>query len=290
MMTSTALLKIPRILPLDQLNTQSLAPVMLFWRQNFLLIKPASGLAPKQTEQILPALQNRQWFEYCLRYSPVKAVRLDMLLGEDTLRDWADACDRTGKRTFIHLPSASCLPRIRAPWRWGLKRLADWLVAASLLVCLSPVLFLLIILTRLDSPGPIFFRQWKVGDRGQLFQIFKFRTKRHGAKKRRRSLDKLPQLLNVLRGEMSLVGPRPLDLHEAFRLSPNSQKRLNALPGLISWCQVKMRDSNQPGSNQPSLEIRSQVNLNYLRNWSLKRDLWIILLAIPKGVSSLIFP
>ena len=134
------------------------------------------------------------------------------------------------------------------------------MTASVLLLVLSPVFFVLAWLILISSPGSLFFRQWRVGKGGQLFQIIKFRSMTMDAEKnhhqvmgnqaglhkhqddprvtnlgrwmRRYSLDELPQLINVLRGEMSLVGPRPWALYDALRLGPSAKKRLKALPGI----------------------------------------------------------
>ncbi|MEL6780593.1 MAG: heterocyst development glycosyltransferase HepC [Cyanobacteria bacterium J06597_16] len=312
MIASTALLKTPRILSLTQPDSDSLAPAMLLWRRNFLLIKAATNALPNTTSnndavQMLPALQNRQWFEECLRHSPVKALRLDMALGETTLRGWANVCDRTKKRVFVHLPAATHLPKHSTPLLWRFKRFADWVVAAGLTVGLSPLFILVAVLVRLDSPGSIFFRQWRVGHRGQLFQILKFRTMQPGSELRHHqvmgqqsgihklkkdprvtgigqilrkySLDELPQLLNVLRGEMSLVGPRPWALYDAVRLEPAFRRRLNALPGLTGAWQVTAR------SHDCDLASVSRIDLDYLQHWRVQTDLKFLLLTLPKVVS-----
>ena len=303
MMPSTALLKMPKVLPLAQSESQSLEKCRLLWRRQLLLIRSASS-APAH---LIPALRNPQWFESCLKQSPIKLVRLEMNLGEEALKSWANACATAHKRVFIHLPAATGLPKARSPIAWWFKRIADWLTAASLTVCLSPLLLLLAALVHFDSPGPIFFKQWRVGRRGQLFQILKFRTMRQDAEQlhhqlmegqkglhkleddprvtalgrwlRKYSLDELPQIFNVLRGEMSLVGPRPLALYDAIRIGSGGRKRLNALPGMTGFWQVKMR------SNQCDLEVVSQHDLDYLKTWSLFKDLQLVLLTFPKVLS-----
>ena len=185
-----------------------------------------------------------------------------------------------------------------------MKRALDWAVAALLLILLSPMLLCLAGLIRMVSPGPIFFKQWRVGERGKLFQIIKFRTMIVGAERlhhqlmcnqdglhklqddpritplgrwmRKYSLDELPQLLNVLRGEMSLVGPRPWALYDAVRINPELQPRLNALPGVTGAWQVESR------SHLRDLNLVNRGDLKYLHTWSIKQDLKFLLLTIPK--------
>ena len=191
-----------------------------------------------------------------------------------------------------------------------LKRCLDAFVSAVGLVLLSPVLAAIAVAIKLDSPGPAFFRQVRMGKRGQRFRIWKFRTMstdaeerkpelahlnkhaqnggdprmfkipddprvtRVGAFLRRYSLDELPQLLNVLRGEMSLVGPRPLILDEDQHVHEWGRERLNLKPGITGPWQVLGR------SNIPFEEM---VRLDYLyvTGWSLFRDAGLILRTVP---------
>jgi lipopolysaccharide/colanic/teichoic acid biosynthesis glycosyltransferase len=185
------------------------------------------------------------------------------------------------------------------------KRVIDVTGASLGLLFLSPVLWLIILLIRLDSPGPILFRQVRRGYRGNPFQVLKFRTMtvdaeerlvdlessnesdggvlfklrqdprvtRLGSILRRLSLDELPQLINVLRGEMSLVGPRPLQIRDSERLSAldpaGYKRRLDVLPGVTGPWQVG-------GRSQLNHESMVQLDVDYVENWSLARDLQII--------------
>jgi lipopolysaccharide/colanic/teichoic acid biosynthesis glycosyltransferase len=173
------------------------------------------------------------------------------------------------------------------------------------LFLLTPVMLFIALWIRLDSPGPVLFRQSRRGYRGRLFQVLKFRTMtidaeqklqdlensnesaggvlfklrndprvtRLGLFLRRRSLDELPQLINVLRGEMSLVGPRPLQLRDSdLLLASNPQayyRRLQVIPGLTGPWQVG-------GRSDVSYERMVELDLDYIENLSLGRDLWII--------------
>lgn len=281
----------------------SLPPCTLKWRQDWLYVSPVKRI---ETET-LPALGNEQWFRECLARSPIHAACLSPNLDEAVLKLWADRCQESGKSVYLRLPSQLYLPHRRYRWRWLAKRILDWWVAFLLLLILSPVLLTLAILIRLDSPGSIFFRQWRVGKRGKLFQIIKFRSMMDGAEKmhhqvmldqeglhkreddpritsigrwmRKYSLDELPQLFNVLRGEMSLVGPRPWALYDAIRIPQDHRCRLNALPGITGAWQVKGR------SYCLDLEASTQLDLTYLRNWSLQEDLKILLMTLPKVIS-----
>jgi lipopolysaccharide/colanic/teichoic acid biosynthesis glycosyltransferase len=167
----------------------------------------------------------------------------------------------------------------------------DRFLAGSLLVLLSPVLFLMVVAIRLDSRGPVFFRQVRVGQFGRPFSAMKFRSMVHGAEDiglglwtardddritrvgkwlRVTSLDELPQLINVARGEMSLVGPRPGLPDQAERYTPEQRQRLRMRPGITGWAQVN-------GRNAISWERRIELDRSYARNWSLLLDAYIVL-------------
>jgi lipopolysaccharide/colanic/teichoic acid biosynthesis glycosyltransferase len=225
---------------LNQKQQHAQAPrCTLKWRQGQLLVNLA-----QQVEQLhLPALENEQWLIKCLRHSPVRLLRIDPALGEAGLQFWAEACEQANKEVFLRLHPAYRLPRKRGAQSWWLERLVDWSIAALLLLLLSPVMLGLVCLMRIQSPEPIFFRQWCVGERGKIFQLLNFRTSlKHdvnlmvhqkslrnrkddqsitslGQWMRNYSLDKLPQLFNVLRGEVSLRGARPWTLCDAVRLN-----------------------------------------------------------------------
>jgi exopolysaccharide biosynthesis polyprenyl glycosylphosphotransferase len=178
------------------------------------------------------------------------------------------------------------------------KRLIDIVVAALLLLFLLPLLLLTAILIRLDSKGPIFFRQTRLGLGGKPFEILKFRTMtvlenghrvvqatrndpritRVGGFFRRISIDELPQLINVLKGEMSLVGPRPHarahDEYYALRIRDYTARQ-NVKPGITGWAQI-----NGLRGETPTLDsMRERVNFDlwYVRNVSLVLDIEILL-------------
>ena len=275
----------------------------LTWRQKQLLLT----LSPTQTSPLLSALESEQLLADCLERSPIHLVKLTPDVGEAELALWADACDKVNKPVYLSVPSIAALPKKQNRSKWWLKRLFDWSAAALLLLVIGPLMLGLSFLIRLQSPGPIFFSQWRVGERGKLFRILKFRTMVTGAElyhhqvmghqiglhkcendprvtpvgrwMRKYSLDELPQLFNVLRGEMSLVGPRPWALYDAVRLSPTVRQRLNALPGITGIWQVTGR------SHLRDLDAVNRVDLRYLGNWSLRQDFKILLLTVPKVLS-----
>jgi lipopolysaccharide/colanic/teichoic acid biosynthesis glycosyltransferase len=189
--------------------------------------------------------------------------------------------------------------------RFLVKRGVDLTGAFFGLLFLTPVLLAIMLVIRLDSRGPAIFGQLRRGYRGRLFRMLKFRTMtidaeqrlgdleksnesaggvlfklrndprvtRVGRFLRRHSLDELPQLINVLRGEMSLVGPRPLQLRDSDRLLASDPegyaRRLQAMPGLTGPWQVG-------GRSEVDYERMVQLDLDYVENWSLFHDLWII--------------
>jgi putative colanic acid biosysnthesis UDP-glucose lipid carrier transferase len=178
-----------------------------------------------------------------------------------------------------------------------LKRLIDVVLAFGILVFILPLMLLVIVAIRLDSPGPIFFRQRRTGLNGRQFRIFKFRSMtvledgdqikqamqdddrvtRVGGFLRRSSIDELPQLLNVLAGDMSLVGPRPHALahDEHFAaLVPDYKDRFRARPGITGLAQV----NGLRGEIRAMEDMVRRIELDnlYIENWSIWRDLGIL--------------
>jgi Undecaprenyl-phosphate glucose phosphotransferase len=191
------------------------------------------------------------------------------------------------------------------PLNRALKRALDLVVAFTVLTLFSPVMLLIALLVRLDSPGPVFFVQERVGLDGKPFPCIKFRGMRAdaanlgnwttkndprvtpiGAFLRRYSLDELPQFMNVLRGEMSIVGPRPEQPIWVERFSqsiPRYMSRHKQKAGITGWAQVNGLRGDA------SIEERTRYDLYYIENWSLLFDLRIIIktaLAIFKGESN----
>ncbi len=303
LITTSKVLTLETEAPVTTINENILPPCRLKWRQKKLWVKSAY----QAQTFILPALQSTQWLLDCLKRSPVKYVCIDPKLGEKGIRGWADVCKQASKKVFLRLPAYRKLLESKNSVCWSIKRAMDWIAAALLLLLLSPIMLGLAGAIKISSPGPVFFRQWRVGRRGKLFQVIKFRTmvveaesqhhevmgeqpglhKRQddpritpiGRWLRKYSLDELPQLFNVLKGEMSLVGPRPWALYDALRLGNASKQRLNALPGMTGAWQVEAR------SHLLDLEIVTKRDLDYLCNWSLGRDLKILLMTIPRVIS-----
>jgi exopolysaccharide biosynthesis polyprenyl glycosylphosphotransferase len=181
------------------------------------------------------------------------------------------------------------------------KRLADIVLSATCLILLMPLLLMTALAIKLDSSGPVIFRQRRCGFNGRHFNIFKFRTMsvlengeqvvqakrndsrvtRVGALLRRTSIDELPQLLNVLKGDMSIIGPRPHALahdNEFMELVAKYAYRHHVKPGITGWAQV----NGQRGETRTVSDIENRVELDlfYIDNWSLVLDAKILCLTL----------
>ncbi|MCE1253391.1 MAG: sugar transferase [Anaerolineae bacterium] len=175
------------------------------------------------------------------------------------------------------------------------KRLFDFCLALLALLVASPVFLILCLLLFLFQGRPIFFKQPRPGYKGKIFTIYKFRTmtlsrdnEGHllsdaqrlsplGRFLRAASLDELPELINVLTGEMSLVGPRPLLVAYLERYSPEQKRRHDVLPGLTGWAQIN-------GRNALSWQDKFRLDVWYVDHWSFWLDIKIIFLTVWKVI------
>ncbi len=186
-----------------------------------------------------------------------------------------------------------------------LKAIEDRVLAGLILLLVSPLMVLIAIGVKLSSPGPVLFRQRRLGWDGRPFEVWKFRTmKMHeepdgqvtqarrkdprvtsfGAFLRRTSLDELPQFFNVLKGDMSIVGPRPhaLEHNEEFkRLVDGYMLRNKVKPGITGWAQVNGWRGEIDGEEK--IHKRLEHDLYYIEHWSLAFDIKIILLTLRRG-------
>ncbi|MSQ15379.1 MAG: sugar transferase [Dehalococcoidia bacterium] len=189
------------------------------------------------------------------------------------------------------------------------KRVVDVMVAAFIMVILSPLWLLLALIIKLNSTGPVYFRQTRLGKGGKPFTAFKFRSMHEKAEAelvqlmdkneangpifkirndpritgvgkflRRTSLDELPQLINVLKGEMSLIGPRPPIPSEVEQYEPWHLKRLDTAPGLTGLWQVS-------GRSELPFDEMVMLDIYYIENWSLGMDVKILLRTIPAVIT-----
>ena len=186
------------------------------------------------------------------------------------------------------------------------KRTIDFFAAFIGLIVLSPFFLIIAVLVKLDSRGPIFYLQNRVGLKGKLFQLFKFRSMKIEADKlapitigqrdprittigyflRKFKIDELPQLINVLKGEMSLVGPRP-EVEKFVKLyNPNQLRVLSVKPGITDYASIEFRNENRLLEGKPDpieyyvteiMPEKLRLNLKYIDSQSLLTDIQIIL-------------
>src|ERR1700693_466728 len=188
------------------------------------------------------------------------------------------------------------------------KRLFDLLFAAVLLILVSPAMLIVALLVKTSSRGPALYRQWRVGKHGRQFQLIKFRTMGHASQQagpsvtragdpritaagrvlRKWKLDELPQLLNVIRGEMSFVGPRPDVAEYITSLNGEQQKILCLRPGITGLASLHYHDEEQLLSRVPETQLKSfyctqvlpekvRIDLDYARRAGFLSDLAILL-------------
>lgn len=180
-----------------------------------------------------------------------------------------------------------------------LKRALDIVFSIIALIILSPILLIVSIAIKIDSKGPIIFKQERIGRNGKVFKIYKFRSMVVGAEKmgtgvyskkgdarvtkvgnfiRQTSIDELPQLVNILKGEMSFIGPRPVLTYHPWKYEEYTQEQLKRFlvrPGISGLAQIN-------GRKQVEWEKRIQYDIEYVENLSLKLDIKIFFITIYK--------
>jgi exopolysaccharide biosynthesis polyprenyl glycosylphosphotransferase len=216
------------------------------------------------------------------------------------------ATSRVAVQRFDDIPVLGLRRVELTPWQQTLKRVFDLLVGSLLVVVLSPIMLACALAVRLSGPGPILFRQQRFGQDGTAFHLHKFRSMVPDAEDRQPalraigneadgplfklyhdprvtpvgrllrawSLDELPQLLDVLAGTMSLVGPRPFVTHEIDLTDPWARTRLRVKPGVTGLWQVA-------GRHRLPFDDLVRYDLFYVENWSLSMDLFVLLRTIP---------
>lgn len=190
-------------------------------------------------------------------------------------------------------------PRI---YRMYIKRPMDFILSLLAIIVLAPVLLIIAILVRAKLGKPVIFKQQRPGLNEKIFTIYKFRTMtdkkdengnllpddlrltKFGKFLRSTSLDELPELFNILKGDMSIVGPRPQLIKDMIFMTPEQRKRHIVLPGLTGWAQVN-------GRNAVDWEKKIELDLEYVNNVTFLNDIKIILLTVGKvfkkeGISS----
>jgi Undecaprenyl-phosphate galactose phosphotransferase WbaP len=211
---------------------------------------------------------------------------------------WLEACEAARR------PALTITNRLRHGWSVPLKRAFDLSLAAIIAIAVLPLIALIAILVRLGSPGPVFYGQERIGRYGRRFKLWKFRTMLPNADAvlaryldehpdiaaewaanrkircdprvtwvgrwlRSTSLDELPQVWNVLVGEMSLVGPRPIEAHEIDKYAEYYEHYVQVLPGITGLWQVS-------GRSNTTYEERVALDVYYVQNWSLWFDVYIL--------------
>jgi exopolysaccharide biosynthesis polyprenyl glycosylphosphotransferase len=219
--------------------------------------------------------------------------------------DYFDPADtRTSQESLGDIPLSGLGDSAISGFPRLVKRIFDLVVATIGTICISPLLLSVALAIRLDSPGPAFFKQQRVGENGVLFWMYKFRSMIQDAERRqnegeqttsqtqifqksrddprvtrvghwlrRTSLDELPQLFNVIKGEMSLVGPRPELTFLVELYEPWQRKRFAVPQGITGWWQVN-------GRSDRLMHLKTQDDLYYIQNYSLLLDLQILWMTI----------
>jgi Undecaprenyl-phosphate glucose phosphotransferase len=255
-------------------------------------------IARRQIDHVFVALPLHRYSELPRIYKVLGDVLVQVHLV-------ADVPDLSGMRMRTlevdGVPFVSLRENPHCAWHRMAKRTTDIVVGALALLVTSPLLLILALLVKLTSRGPVLYRQARTGLNGREFQMLKFRSMRVDAERqtgpvwarrgddrctplgrlmRRWSLDELPQVINVLKGDMSLVGPRPergVFIEKFRRQLPNYAQRHQVKAGITGWAQVNGWRGNT------SLRRRLECDLYYICNWSLRLDLKILWLTVWRG-------
>jgi exopolysaccharide biosynthesis polyprenyl glycosylphosphotransferase len=198
------------------------------------------------------------------------------------------------------MPLIDIMPELMPEWEKKLKRLMDIFISFLILIVSSPIIILTSIAIKIDSKGPIFFKQERLGQNGKPFKVLKFRSMINDAEKytgpvwsqkddprvtrmgkfvRRVRIDEIPQMINVLKGEMSLVGPRPERAFFVEKLSqeiPYYKRRLKVRPGVTGWAQIK----HKYDETIEDVKIKLRYDLFYIENMSIRMDFKILLRTV----------
>jgi Undecaprenyl-phosphate glucose phosphotransferase len=251
-----------------------------------------------QVDQVLVALPWSAWERVrnlvdAMSVAPVRVLLAPALPDDFVAPSFA---------TIGNVPMLNLAERPLAFWDLVIKQIEDRVLSVALMIPLAPVFLVIAAAIKLDSPGPVFFRQRRFGYNNEEIMVWKFRTMRTdmcdptgavqatksdprvtrvGAFLRRTSLDELPQILNVLQGNMSIVGPRPhaVSTRIGDKLMHHCVERYdarhNVKPGITGWAQI--HGLRGEASSVELIEQRVAHDLYYIRNWSLALDLYIIL-------------
>ena len=219
-------------------------------------------------------------------------------VGIKILPDLYDIVSGQARTSQIYgIPLIEITPQLMKPWEEAGKRVLDIFVSIFVLIVGFPLLLLIALVIKLDSRGPVFYRQQRVGKDGKIFRIFKFRSMvtdaesesgptwagkddprvtRIGRLLRKTHLDELPQFINVFDGDMSLVGPRPerpFFVDQFIKDIPLYRRRLNVQPGITGWAQVRFKYDE----SFEDVKTKLRYDLFYIENMSLRMDIIILL-------------
>ena len=188
-------------------------------------------------------------------------------------------------------------------YKWFFKRFFDIIISLFALIILSPILLITCLLIKLDSKGPIIFKQQRIGLNGKVFNIYKFRSMVVGAEKigsgvysnradsrvtnvgkiiRATSIDELPQMFNILKGDMSLIGPRPPLTYHPWAIDKYTTEQMRMFevrPGITGWAQIN-------GRKDVEWNNRIKLNVWYVDNVSFHLDLYIFFVTVFKVISN----
>jgi Undecaprenyl-phosphate glucose phosphotransferase len=261
-------------------------------------------LRDQRVDEIIIALPWRAEFHLAQILDKLKSVAAEVRLCPEAV---AFELPNLGYATVLGIPMLKILERPLTGWRTIIKEVEDRVLAGALIAILSPALVLISAAVAIDSPGPVLFRQSRYGFNSNEFKVLKFRTMRHvavnsgdvaqtrpndprvtpvGRFLRRTSLDELPQLFNVLAGDMSLVGPRPHAVPHNLKyagLLDGYMQRHRMKPGITGWAQV--RGFRGEIRSPEDIRLRVQHDLYYIEHWSLLFDLKILFLTVLSGVA-----
>ena len=239
------------------------------------------GLDSTEHDQLLDIVSSCNGYEVGLK---IQADMYDIVSGQARIS------------SIYGFPLIEVTPELMRPWEEVLKRTLDVFVATTILVTGSPIWLLVALFVKIDSPGPILYKQERVGRNGKMFKMLKFRSMYSDAEKqsgpvwaskrdprvtrvgriiRRLHFDEVPQFVNVLRGDMSLVGPRPERPFFVEKLSselPLYRRRLKVRPGITGWAQVKYKYDE----SIEDVKVKLKYDLFYIENMSWRMDLKIL--------------
>lgn len=278
-----------------------------------MLSKAGQNLSRGQRRTVNPPLsRSRQTeIEDRLSFEPETTFGVAEEIPDEVINYFSKAQSWNGRAALhLHLFAQRAMTLVLREWQPATKRTIDIVVSAIMLLLLSPVFAVIAILVRLEDGGPVFFAQTRVGKNGHEFKMYKVRSMCHGAERRLQevlacnehkegvtfklkndpritrvgkwlrkfSLDELPQLYNVLIGNMSLVGPRPPVPREVAKYSLADRRRLLVKPGITCVWQI---------SGRSEIDFSGQVKLDvlYIQTQNIRRDLNILMRTLPAVIS-----